>query len=251
MIFRYKGADTHGQTMVVPSSALRWGDWSTTTTTTTTGTTTTTTTTATTTTTTATTTVATTTTTTTTVNPYDPNLVAYWDYMHCGPHEDNHNWEWCGKWFFRCSREVAVSTETCVSGEAVLNKTYTFARVGGCQYAYFATYACKEVNATSTTTTTTASTTPITEDCRPWCAPLGSHKCGWAKCRGCSECISTSSTRTTLDPAVQCHSWCAGSPFPWSKKCKWTDCNKCSACAAAGTGAGPERRLRGAADLVV
>merc|ERR1712232_1067440 len=34
---------------------------------------------------------------------WDHRLAAYWDNGECGPHGDNYNWEWCGRWSFNCS----------------------------------------------------------------------------------------------------------------------------------------------------
>merc|ERR1712232_46611 len=72
----------------------------------------------------------------------DPQLSAYWDYGSCGPHGDNHNWDWCGTWRFRCPEMRPVPTELCASGNAVLVETKYFQKIGNCPYAYYAQYAC-------------------------------------------------------------------------------------------------------------
>lgn len=72
----------------------------------------------------------------------DTRLAAYWDNGECGPHGDNHNWEWCDRWSFNCSEAVTVSTEICASGRAGLVHKQRFVRVGACTYAYYAQYAC-------------------------------------------------------------------------------------------------------------
>merc|ERR1712232_1209612 len=69
-------------------------------------------------------------------------LSAYWDYGSCGPHGDNHNWDWCGTWRFRCPEMRPVPTELCASGNAVLVETKYFQKIGNCPYAYYAQYAC-------------------------------------------------------------------------------------------------------------
>merc|ERR1712232_1531416 len=72
----------------------------------------------------------------------DTQLSAYWDYGSCGPHGDNHNWDWCGTWRFRCPEMRPVPTELCASGNAVLVETKYFQKIGNCPYAYYAQYAC-------------------------------------------------------------------------------------------------------------
>merc|ERR1712226_1226779 len=60
----------------------------------------------------------------------------------CGPHGDNYNWEWCGRWSFNCSDTVAVSTQICTSGRARLAHQQRFVSVNACTYAYYAQYSC-------------------------------------------------------------------------------------------------------------
>merc|ERR1712232_129243 len=71
----------------------------------------------------------------------DDRLVAYWDYGSCGPHGDNHNWDLCGTWRFRCPQVRSVPAELCVSGTAVLVESKYFQKIGNCPYAYYAQYA--------------------------------------------------------------------------------------------------------------
>merc|ERR1712232_887738 len=77
----------------------------------------------------------------------DTLLAAYWDNGECGPHGNDHNWEWCDRWNFRCQKSVAVSTDICTSGRAVLASTKTFISVGHCTYAYYAQYECEVLDA--------------------------------------------------------------------------------------------------------
>merc|ERR1712125_148214 len=70
-------------------------------------------------------------------------LSAYWDNGECGPEGNNHNWEWCDRWNFKCRKSVNVSTDICSSGRAVLANTKTFNSVGNCTYAYYAQYECE------------------------------------------------------------------------------------------------------------
>jgi len=77
----------------------------------------------------------------------DTQLAAYWDYGNCGPHGDNHNWDWCGTWTFSCPQTRAVPAELCSSGTATLVDTKMFSRIDGCPFAYYAQYACSDVPA--------------------------------------------------------------------------------------------------------
>lgn len=79
----------------------------------------------------------------------DARLAAYWDYGSCGPHGDNHNWDWCGTWRFSCPQVRAVPAELCKSGTAVLVGTKYFQKIGGCPYAYYAQYSCEDADASS------------------------------------------------------------------------------------------------------
>jgi len=83
----------------------------------------------------------------------DSKLTAYYDYGLCGPHGDDYNWDWCQKQSFQCAEKV--STALCTSGKAKLVKTYGNGgssdpsnpwniNIGGCDYAYYAQYACEE-----------------------------------------------------------------------------------------------------------
>merc|ERR1719253_1558702 len=96
----------------------------------------------------------------------DAKLTAYWDYGICGPNADDYNWDWCKTSKFDCAQEV--STSLCPSGKAKLSKTYgsktdvsNFAsrktaapwniNINGCDYAYYAQYACHDDNTQATT----------------------------------------------------------------------------------------------------
>ena len=78
-------------------------------------------------------------------------LVAYWDRDSCDPMGDNKNWIWCDtNGGGPCQREVV--TDQCSSGIATLQAvhgeelamTYTDQyELDGCQYTYYAEYACK------------------------------------------------------------------------------------------------------------
>jgi len=75
----------------------------------------------------------------------DPRLVAYWDNESCGHNGNNANWEWCDTWQFNCASEV--STTLCAGGTALLIHAYGTGEWGsysknGCQYQYYAQYAC-------------------------------------------------------------------------------------------------------------
>lgn len=77
---------------------------------------------------------------------WDTRLAGYWDNGECGPHGDNHNWEWCDRWQFNCTDTVTVSTQICTSGRARLAHQQRFVSVGACTYAYYAQYACVELD---------------------------------------------------------------------------------------------------------
>merc|ERR1712007_109559 len=61
---------------------------------------------------------------------WDTRLAAHWDNGECGPHGDNHNWEWCDQWSFNCSGIVAVSTQVCASGRARLAAYWDYGNCG-------------------------------------------------------------------------------------------------------------------------
>ena len=84
-------------------------------------------------------------------------MIAYWEKGSCGPYENDHNWEWCDT-YKGGSCKKQVNTSKCPSGIAKLisvkgnelTKTenkylaediYEDPKTG-CQYYYFATYAC-------------------------------------------------------------------------------------------------------------
>jgi hypothetical protein len=79
---------------------------------------------------------------------WEGTFLAYWDAGACGYSGDNH-WGWCGNESGACVD--IVETDACQSGVAVLatvlgNGTCcSSVTVDGCDYAYYATYACAAV----------------------------------------------------------------------------------------------------------
>jgi len=76
-------------------------------------------------------------------------LLAYWDFMHCGPGRDDQNIDWCGGYTETpsCHRIVPVEKTVCRKGFAELislrgenwdNSVY----VGNCRFAFYAQYIC-------------------------------------------------------------------------------------------------------------
>jgi hypothetical protein len=81
---------------------------------------------------------------------YNPRLASFWDHNVCEKLStqvgDDHNWNWCGGFKFDCAKSVPVDSSLCSSTVAVLNFTHSFAKIDGCQHAYFAQYVCKSAN---------------------------------------------------------------------------------------------------------
>lgn len=126
-------------------------------------------------------------------------MTAYWDFEHCGPERDNHNWEWCGEYAFNCAPSVDVLPEVCSTRRANLVFSEAFVQVGECGYAYYAQYACVTTTSTlppsttppttSVATTTAAPTTTVLDDrlAAYWdhehCGPTGDNA-NWEWCDG-------------------------------------------------------------------
>lgn len=79
----------------------------------------------------------------------DDRLTAYWDKKDCGPMGDDYQRRWCGNPHNpTCPEQKAVSTSICSGGWANLvsmaghGKCCSDVTINGCDYAFFAQYAC-------------------------------------------------------------------------------------------------------------
>jgi len=85
---------------------------------------------------------------------FDTRLSAYWDAGNCGPHGNDHNWDWCnrnaGHPAQECATSVEVATDLCASGHASLESTQGTGEccssvvIDTCNFAYFAQYVCSD-----------------------------------------------------------------------------------------------------------
>jgi len=105
-------------------------------------------------------------------------------------------------------------------------------------------------NAPPTLTPTLA---PTTTTCQALCYTSNAAwetRCGWGKCKGCSECSSTSAptasvpassgateaptlTPTLAPTTATCQGFCASNNQLWGTKCGWGKCKGCAECSEA------------------